>query len=272
MITVIISVFNEENRILPCLQSFWFADRILLLDKKSTDNTILLASKFRNVEIAVLENESAFNVSEVSILLSKVEHGWVIFATASDLVHPKLAIKLRDFALSDVGNYNAVDVPYKSYFQGFYGKSSPWFITHTIKMARRECYYISEGSVHNTIRLTNVKTHKLRFKNQDIAFYHLTHESLDGILGRFVRYLLGERGNIQRLRNLRRQVLIEMMKVIWRTRFFTRNSQIISVNLVYLSYKALEYVAVYQCLYGNSKLVYDELRSSILKSDAVTEC
>ena len=43
-----LQVYNEESRIESCLNSFHWADEILIVDKSSTDKTLKIAKKFTN--------------------------------------------------------------------------------------------------------------------------------------------------------------------------------------------------------------------------------
>ena len=71
-ISAIISTYNEEKRIAYALESLMWCDEIILLDKKSQDKTVEIASSFGNkVQIFEIENKPYFDPNEWTFLVNK---------------------------------------------------------------------------------------------------------------------------------------------------------------------------------------------------------
>lgn len=259
MISVLISVYNEEYRIKNCISSFYFADQIIVLDKGSTDNTLNILKTFKNVDIINIKNEEKFNQNEITLTLEKVNDGWVIFATASDFVHPLLGKELLRIVKNISKSFDAIEIPYKPYYQGYNGSASPWHGNRAIKMIRRRSIFIDDQSVHTAINYNYKKVFKVFFKDSLISYYHLTHESFKSVLDRHKRYLLSEKGDEKTLRMLLFKIFLLFIKLIFKTRFFTRNKKIISLNFTHLSYYLLKYNAVTEHISKDSKVLYNNL-------------
>lgn len=262
-ISAFIAVYNEEKRIAYTLESLSWCDEIILLDKNSKDKTREIASRFKNVRIFTCENADAYSSKENYIFLDNCNYKYTIFATASDLMHPKLAMIIRELIKNEEFNYDGIRVPYHPYFLGICEKYSPWYEERSIKVIQRKCISVRDGEVHSTWKVEIKNVYDIYMNKPEEAYYHLTHESADGIIERHRRYWLGEATSPEPLRVPLMTVIKKTIRFIFIKRTFFKGKAAIALAFSYLSYFMMSYVYKWDYRYGKSNEKYAEIRDSI---------
>jgi len=119
-----LQVYNEESRIESCLNSFHWADEILIVDKSSTDKTLKIAKKFTNRIVTVPFSEGSKG-AESNLSLFDIKSDWVFFVTASSLIHPEIVKEIIKLTTNKEFDYDVIGVPYAIYSFGIRSKRSP---------------------------------------------------------------------------------------------------------------------------------------------------
>ena len=184
-VSVVIEVYNEEERIENCLKCFQWADEIIVFDKHSTDNTEIIALKYNARVVKVPYSEASENtVSNYKNLKTKK---WILFITCSSMMHPQLAQEIIKLTSNSNFKYDVIGLPYKMYSLGINSKYSPWYTDYKYSLIKSSVMKIS-GKLHEEIQFDSRKIFKISGLKSDAAFYHFTNLSVDDMLQRIIRY------------------------------------------------------------------------------------
>ena len=266
-ITALIPVYNEEKRIEQCIQSFLWCDEILVIDKNSNDNTREILKKYR-VKIINHHNSDYFETSEVDIFLANCTTDWVIAVTASDIIHPQLVEEIQKLIKDNDFQYDAINIPYRRYVLGLNDKRSPWYSGYHTSVFKKSILRINHSSVHESVSLKGDKIYNLRMSD-DSAMYHLTHETVDQMMDRHLRYWRGE----ARVFPIDRS-MFKAFKPIMRSTFdlvFLRKTwrmgwDGIALMMAFMSYLFLRFVYIWERRSSNAPKEYLRIRDSISKA------
>jgi len=262
-VTAFISVYNEEKRIAYTLQSLSWCDEVILQDKYSEDRTVEIAGKYSNVRIFYCDNSDSFSSSEYDIFFNNCRFSYSIFVTASDVIHPALAHKIRELVHDNSFDYDVIDVPYKPYFLGICEKYSPWYQEYTSKVFKTSCLSAKEGEVHKALDV-NAKSHyKIELPNKEEAYYHLTHQDADSIMERNLRYWRGERYSKEPISVTSTWVFKKTIRYFLLNSAFFKGKAAIALVFSYLSYYMMSYVYRWDYNYSQTDKTYKEIRKKI---------
>lgn len=94
-ISVAIAVYNEENSLGRCLDSVsdW-VDEIVLVDGQSSDNTLKIAKKYKNINIISATNKPIFHFNK-QIAIDACKMDWILQLDADELVSPELKREIQ---------------------------------------------------------------------------------------------------------------------------------------------------------------------------------
>jgi glycosyltransferase involved in cell wall biosynthesis len=265
-LSVFLPVYNEEERIFFTLQSFTWCDEIILVDKYSTDRTIEIASRFPNVKIISHKESDAYSSTEYDAYLKECSYEYSMTVTASDLIHPALACRIKELIEEPGFDYDIIKVPYKGYFLGVYEKFSPWYLDSTTKIIKTDLIKIQQGEVHTAYNNKMIeKTYTIPALAPDEVYYHLTHESADGVLKRHIRYWRGEATSPEPLNNYLKIVIKKTISFLFIKRTFFKGKAAIALAFSFLTYYMISYIYKWDHLYGEANEVYTHLRNENLK-------
>ena len=96
-LTAVILTKNEARHIVECIDSLRWADRIVVFDSYSDDNTVELATAAgAQVFQRVFDNYAAQrNAALEAVAAADVAHSWVFFVDADERGTPALAGEIR---------------------------------------------------------------------------------------------------------------------------------------------------------------------------------
>ncbi len=94
-LSVVLATRNEEENLAKCLESIKsIADEIIIMDEKSTDNTVQIAKKF-DAKVFEVEHESIFHITKQKAI-DKASGDWILQLDADEIVTPQLAKEIRE--------------------------------------------------------------------------------------------------------------------------------------------------------------------------------
>lgn len=178
MISTIIITYNEEEVLEDALKSLnGFADEIILVDSKSTDDTIKIAKKYK---AKVVEHMLTSFSEQRNIGLEEAKGDWVFYLDADERLTPEF----KKEALDLISSFNP-----EGDLAGFYIKrrtfyfDRDWHFTDRVqrlflKDKLKEWY----GVVHETPRVEG----SLEIINSPIL--HFTHRNLEQMLDKTNRW------------------------------------------------------------------------------------
>ena len=269
-VSVYLEVYNEESRIDACLACFSWAEQIIVFDKGSTDNTVLIARKYTN-EIYITDYNIGSNNVENFFDLIRCE--WTLSITASSLIHPMLVEKISLAIKSK--DAEVIGLPYGMYAFGINNKHSPWYTDFKFSLIKKSVLKLS-SELHREIQFSTNRVIKLRIDKSDELFFHLTHQSMDSFFDRTLRYakyeahwrFLNEK-NLSRnkalwgsVKRIIKSILITLIKK--RTWTLGWNGAMLAFAYV------LNFVCCFLYLWesyskNQSEIVYQQLRENVLK-------
>jgi len=97
-LTVAVLTFNEAHRIEDCLRSAAFADRVMVLDSGSTDDTVARARAL-GAEVHVTEDWQGF-AEQRNRQLARIDGGYVFFLDADETFTPDLVAEVQAIVAS----------------------------------------------------------------------------------------------------------------------------------------------------------------------------
>jgi hypothetical protein len=263
-LTLFISVYNEEKRIENFLKSFKWLKNIVVIDKQSSDLTVNICLKY-GVDVVNLPFSEPYDGSFIDQIVNKYcRTSWVIFPTASDIIHPNLSLELiRIFESGELSKYDIIKVPFQTYILGLNSNRSPWHTQSKAYIFRKETYFINAEGVHNGIQLNSKKILNL---NCDYPIFHLTHESVDSMMSRHMSYWKGE-ATLPTEIDLNisfRLVLRKFFKILLKDRTYLNGYDGIMLSFTYISYFMLSFVYQWERKKSNASMVYREIREKII--------
>lgn len=93
-LSVVISAFNEENKIEECLESVQWADEIVVIDNGSTDKTGDIARKYTKY-VFHQKNDPANIDLQKNFGIEKAKGEWVLILDADERVTPELKEEIK---------------------------------------------------------------------------------------------------------------------------------------------------------------------------------
>lgn len=262
-ISIVVVVYNEEDRIEKFCESFSWSDDLIIINKASTDQTKNKALKYTSKIIDVPYSDIG---SELKYGIDIAKNEWIMTVTASDTITKKLVKNILELINSKNFNYDMILMPYKVYILGISEKYSPWNLKFTNKLSKKECIVLG-NKVHEEYKTIGKKIYTIS-PEEDMYFYHLTHENLEILFERHHRYAKAEIEKYIKLKNplkiIKKEILKEILKVIKKRTIFKGDNGI-GLGFIYISYFMFKYLYLWEKQNLNGKEKYDKIYSKIIK-------
>ena len=208
--TVVLGVFNEQDRIEFALRNFLNRAEIVVIDNYSTDNTIKIAEKYTK-KIYHFKNQGFWNAEFYDFALDKVETDFVYFASAAEIV-PSGVLDAFDQVAEGNSAYLAVTCMRKSISSGVWTHRNwrnPERVTSDAKLARKDCFDFSRSRIHSERPINISRSQVLllppndenviwQFRDYDTSVTELKHNAY-GIAEAIQRFESGERTSILKI-------------------------------------------------------------------------
>lgn len=150
-LTAIVLTYNEARHIQACLATLEFADRRIVFDSFSTDDTVALA-KQSGAEVIQHEFENFAAQRNAALDLVRDGTAWVLFVDADERVTPELAQAIREAIL-----HPAVvgwRIPRHNYLFGRLTRGAGWYPDYQTRLLRADsARYDPERTVHEVVLL-----------------------------------------------------------------------------------------------------------------------
>ncbi len=263
-ITVVCAVFNEEKRIERFIRSFSIFDEIIIINKNSTDKTLLIAKSMGVTVITIPYTESTIDIYKAFIDIAA--YNWIFLATASDVVHPELAKSLYRKILSKKFNerYNNIKYPCISYILGISGRNTSLGLSYRNTIGRKDSLYLQD-SVHNEIYFKNNKTYQYK-PDSNRAVFHLAHDSVDVLYERWLRYSKLELQKKYSYQELLYSIFAEIHKGI-KNKFWKRGWFGLGSMLLFINYRILIYIRYMENDMGNIEKKYNHIADKLISAN-----
>ncbi len=173
-LSVIVITKNEEANIKECLESVsQIAEEIIIVDSKSTDNTVAIARKFtRKISTGTFRDYKEKREEG----LKKATNNWVLFLDADERVSQILSKEIRENI--EKGNADGYYIPFKNFFLGKWLRYGGWYPDYHLRLGKREKVFI-ENPVHETICVKGLVGYMKHAINHysDKSLYHRVNKT-----------------------------------------------------------------------------------------------
>jgi glycosyltransferase involved in cell wall biosynthesis len=146
-LSVIVIALNQENNIVPCLETVRWADDIVVVDSGSRDRTLELAGGFTDRIYTI--DWPGFGAAK-NYALDQARGDWV-FSLDTD---ERVSEALRDEIISTVQGKSpsaGYRLPRKNYFGGRWVRYLGWYPDHTLRLFCRGKGRFRERAVHEEV-------------------------------------------------------------------------------------------------------------------------
>ncbi|MCY4062907.1 MAG: glycosyltransferase family 2 protein [Chloroflexi bacterium] len=150
-LTAIVLTHNESEQIADCIKSLRFADRILVFDSYSTDDTVAIAQR---AGADIFQHEFVDYTEQRNAALDAADEmtDWVLFVDADERVTDALAQEIRQkIRLPDFAGWR---IPRHNYIFGILTKGAGWYPDYQTRLLRvGQAYYDTRRKVHEVVKL-----------------------------------------------------------------------------------------------------------------------
>lgn len=183
-ISVVVIAKNAEKTIELVLKSVKFAEEVILVDIKSTDDTLKLAKKYTN-KIYHYPEETRFVEPVRNFALEKTTKDWVLVLDADEEIPVTLAQKLQE--LSQNKEQQAFYLPRKNIVSGFWMQHTGWWPDYQLRFFRRGLVTWSD-KIHARPIIADKKEAQILEAKEEWAILHHNYSDTKDYLARFARY------------------------------------------------------------------------------------
>lgn len=164
LISAVVITFNEEEMIVECLKSLYWADEIIVVDCGSIDQTRQLAQK-----AGALVSEVKFkDFSQIrNYALNKAKGDWILYVDADEKVTTDLSHEILK-SIKDT-NLSAFNLKRKNYYLG-----KPWpYIETVTRLFLKRDFNSWKGQLHETPNFNGavrtLGTHLFHFAHRNLS-------------------------------------------------------------------------------------------------------
>lgn len=142
-ITPLILTYNEVPNIERTLQKLTWAQRIVVIDSYSTDQTLEILRNYQNVEVFQRKFDSF--AQQCNYGLSKVDSRWILSLDADYVLSDRLIEELRDLQSNPLIDGYAVSFEYCVFGKPLRGALLP---PRKVLYKREKSSYVNDGHAH----------------------------------------------------------------------------------------------------------------------------
>jgi len=176
-LSVAITSFNEEKNIERCLKSVKdLADEIVVVDEKSSDDTVKIAKKYTD-KIFLVDHDPMFHKNKQKAL-DKCSNDWILQIDCDEEVTPELADEIKKMDYTET----AYKIPRKSKIFGKWMKYTGWYPDYQIKLVKKGKAHYPCKSVHEDMVIDG----EIGTLSGDLLHYH--YSSVEQFIDRMNRY------------------------------------------------------------------------------------
>jgi glycosyltransferase involved in cell wall biosynthesis len=178
-LSVLVLTRNEEDNIVPCLQSVQWAEERIVVDSGSTDRTVELAAPLATKILRLTWKGFGKTKSEA---LTSAECEWILWLDADERVSAQLGEEIRGIVKTHDASPAAYDVARRAFFLGKWIRHCGWYPSRVTRLFQRVRGTFSDSAVHEYLIIDGTTGH-LR---NDLD--HFTDPDLHHYFSKFNRY------------------------------------------------------------------------------------
>jgi (heptosyl)LPS beta-1,4-glucosyltransferase len=157
-LTVTVITRNEAANIAGALESVTWADEIVVVDSRSSDETVEIARRYATrVETRDWEGYSA----QRNFAAEVASNDWILALDADERVPPALAAEIQQI-MRDGPTAHGYRMPRVSYYLGRWIKGTDWYPDYQMRLYDRRFGRFNARKVHESVELLEGKPGTLR--------------------------------------------------------------------------------------------------------------
>jgi len=164
-LSVAIATYNEAENIERCLKALTdWVDEIVVVDGKSTDNTVKIIKKFKNIKVISTDNKAMFHINK-QMAIDSCTSDWILQLDADEVVSDEL----KDEILKTIADskFNGFWIKRKNYFLGKFLTKGGVYPDPTIRLYRRGFGKLPCKNVHEQAEING----SVATLNSDLLHY-----------------------------------------------------------------------------------------------------
>lgn len=172
-LTAVVLTYNEAEHIAECLHSVSFADRQVVFDSFSTDQTVQIAqASGATVLQHAFENYAAQRNAALDAVAAYSD--WVLFVDADERVTPELAAEVRE--LIEQPDYAGFKIPRFNYVFGKLTRGAGWYPDYQTRLLKiGKARYDPLRKVHEVVKLDGkrgeARQHFVHYNYRDLPHF-----------------------------------------------------------------------------------------------------
>ncbi|MCY3834094.1 MAG: glycosyltransferase family 2 protein [Chloroflexi bacterium] len=150
-LTAIVLTHNESEQIADCIKTLRFADRVIVFDSFSTDDTVAIAQR---AGADIFQHEFLNYSEQRNAALDAADEmtDWVLFVDADERVTDALAEEIRQKI--NFPEYAGWRIPRHNYIFGILTRGAGWYPDYQTRLLRvGQAYYDTRRKVHEVVKL-----------------------------------------------------------------------------------------------------------------------
>lgn len=160
LLSVVISAFNEEDKIKDCLDSLKnLAPEIIFVDNSSSDKTPYIAKRYTG-KVFTVKNNPMLNVNKNYGFL-RATGDWILSLDADERVTPELAGEIESRIMNHESRISGYWIPRKNIIFGKWIQHSIWHPDYQLRLFRNGKGKFPEKHVHEYLMVEG-KTEQLK--------------------------------------------------------------------------------------------------------------
>ena len=133
-ISVVISAYNEEEKIEKCLNSVLWTDEVIVVDNSSTDTTAEIAKKVGAL-VFTQPNDPLRIDMQKNTGFKKAKNDWILSIDADEIVSPELKKEIQNL-LKGRSFKDGYFIPRKNIIFGKQIEYCGWYPDHQLRLFR----------------------------------------------------------------------------------------------------------------------------------------
>jgi len=145
-LSVVVITKNEERNIQDCLASVeGWADEIIVVDDKSTDNTLDIVRKYTD---RIITRQMDIEGRHRNFAYAQAKNTWVLSLDADERVTDELKKEIKEVLGRPEIKYGGFTIPRKNYIGDYWVKHGGWYPSPQLKLFRKDKFRYEEAGVH----------------------------------------------------------------------------------------------------------------------------
>ena len=178
MISITILTKNSRQYLEDVLNSVQDFDEVIIYDNGSTDDTLEIAAKFKNVKI-IIGKFVGFGKTH-NIASSHAKHEWVLSIDSDEIVTDEMSLEIKNLQLDENTVYS---FSRHNYFNNKFIKWCGWYPDRQIRLYNKTKTQFDDAKVHEAIMLQGMKVIALK-----APMIHYSYASISDFLNKMQSY------------------------------------------------------------------------------------